>query len=299
MTSNSNCNKSNDKSINNMNEETEIQKINILDDYLNIDNRELIDVFNSINQKINSLNLIMSSPQFKTNIENIKNNIEQLNQNINLKINQFQEKIDLKLKIYKKNIRKKCTDTLINYIKENKGEKFCKEFIICSLSDFEKYYNYIVPLKIKELEKVNSEESFQNLFFYYMKENFKKENDNFNLLINLYNKINLNTKYKKEKIKLKIGGEIKQISEDEIIIDFADVIPYLNEKKVFELKCKFKIISKLILQVLLRQFPFLNQIDIFCSIYYAKKAKNYFNHAFTNENMEFEDNITFIYINII
>ena len=280
-----------------MNEE--IQKINILDDYLNIDNRELIDVFNSINQKINSLNLIMSSPQFKTNIENIKNNIEQLNQNINLKINQFQEKIDLKLKIYKKNIRKKCTDTLINYIKENKGEKFCKEFIICSLSDFEKYYNYIVPLKIKELEKVNSEESFQNLFFYYMKENFKKENDNFNLLINLYNKINLNTKYKKEKIKLKIGGEIKQISDDEIIINFADVIPYLNEKKVFELKCKFKIISKLILQVLLRQFPFLNQIDIFCSIYYAKKAKNYFNHAFTNENMEFEDNITFIYINII
>ncbi len=280
-----------------MNEE--IQKINILDDYLNIDNRELIDVFNSINQKINSLNLIMSSPQFKTNIENIKNNIEQLNQNINLKINQFQEKIDLKLKIYKKNIRKKCTDTLINYIKENKGEKFCKEFIICSLSDFENYYNYIVPLKIKELEKVNSEEAFQNLFFYYMKENFKKENDNFNLLINLYNKINLNTKYKKEKIKLKIGGEIKQISDDEIIINFADVIPYLNEKKVFELKCKFKIISKLILQVLLRQFPFLNQIDIFCSIYYAKKAKNYFNHAFTNENMEFEDNITFIYINII
>ena len=80
-----------------MNEETEIQKINILEDYLNIDNRELIDVFNSINQKINSLNLIMSFPQFKTNIENIKNNIEQLNQNINLKINEFQEKIDLKL----------------------------------------------------------------------------------------------------------------------------------------------------------------------------------------------------------
>ncbi len=282
-----------------MNEETEIQKINILDDYLNIDNRELIDVFNSINQKINSLNLIMSFPQFKTNIENIKNNIEQLNQNINLKINQFQEKIDLKLKIYKKNIKKKCRDTLINYIKENKGEKFCKEFIICSLSDFENYYNYIVPLKIKELEKVNYEEAFQNLFFYYMKENFKKENDNFNLLINLYNKINLNTKYKKEKIKLKIGGEIKQISEDEIIIDFADVIPYLNEKKVFELKCKFKIISKLILQVLLRQFPFLNQIDIFCSIYYAKKAKDYFSYAFQNENMEFEENITFIYINIV
>ena len=242
-----------------MNEETEIQKINILEDYLNIDNRELIDVFNSINQKINSLNLIMSFPQFKTNIENINNNIEQLNQNINLKINEFQENIDLKLQIYKKNVKKKCSDTLINYIKENKGEKFCKKFIICSLSDFENYYNYIVPLKIKELEKVNSEEAFQNLFFYYMKENFKKENDNFNLLINLYNKIILNTKYKKEKIKLKIGGEIKQISEDEIIIDFADVIPYLNEKKVFELKCKIKIISKLILQVLLRQFPFLNQ----------------------------------------
>ena len=132
-----------------------------------------------------------------------------------------------------------------------------------------------------------------------MKENFKKENDNFNLLINLYNKINLNTKYKKEKIKLKIGGEIKQISEDEIIIDFTDVIPYLNEKKVFELKCKIKIISKLILQVLLRQFPFLNQIDIFCSIYYAKKAKDYFSYAFQNENMEFEENITFIYINIV
>ena len=78
-----------------MNEETEIQKINILEDYLNIDNRELIDVFNSITQEINSLNLIMSFPQFKTN--NIKNNIEQLNQNINLKINEFQEKIDLKL----------------------------------------------------------------------------------------------------------------------------------------------------------------------------------------------------------
>ena len=57
--------------------------INILDDYLNIDNRELIDVFNSINQKINSLNLIMSFPQIKTHIENIKDGVEQLNQNIN------------------------------------------------------------------------------------------------------------------------------------------------------------------------------------------------------------------------
>ena len=132
-----------------------------------------------------------------------------------------------------------------------------------------------------------------------MKENFKKENDNFNLLINLYNKIILNTKYKKEKIKLKIGGEIKQISEDEIIIDFVDVIPYLNEKKVFELKCKIKIISKLILQVLLRQFPFLNQIDIFSSFYYTKKSKNYINHIFTNENMEFEDNILLLYILIL
>ena len=111
--------------------------------------------------------------------------------------------------------------------------------------------------------------------------------------------ININTKYKKEKIKLKISGEIKLIAEDELLIDFAEVIPYLNEKKVIESKIKLKIISKLILQVLLRQFPFLNQIDIFCSIYYAKKAKDYFSYAFQNENMEFEENITFIYINIV
>ena len=295
MTSNFNCNKSNDTT----NEISEIQKLNNTDDSLNLDNKELFDLFSSINQKINSLNLIMASPQFKTTIDNIKNNIEELNQSINLKINQIHEKINLRLKIYKKYIKKKCTNTLINYIKQNKGENFCQEFIISSLSDFGKYYNHIVPLKIKELGKVNSDEAFQNFFFYYMKENFKLENDNFNLLINLFNKININTKYKKEKIKLKISGEIKLIAEDELLIDFAEVIPYLNEKKVIESKIKFKIISKLILQVLLRQFPFLNQIDIFCSIYYAKKAKDYFSYAFQNENMEFEENITFIYINIV
>ena len=177
MTSNFNCNKSNDTT----NEISEIQKLNNTDDSLNLDNKELFDLFSSINQKINSLNLIMASPQFKTTIDNIKNNIEELNQSINLKINQIHEKINLRLKIYKKYIKKKCTNTLINYIKQNKGEKFCQEFIISSLSDFGKYYNHIVPLKIKELGKVNSDEAFQNFFFYYMKENFKKENDNFNL----------------------------------------------------------------------------------------------------------------------
>ena len=80
-----------------------------------------------------------------------------------------------------------------------------------------------------------------------MKENFKLENDNFNLLINLFNKININTKYKKEKIKLKISGEIKLIAEDELLIDFAEVIPYLNEKKVIESKIKFSITKNCVL----------------------------------------------------
>lgn len=89
---------------------------------------------------------------------------------------------------------------------------------------------------------------------------------------------------------MKLTGLIKKLNKDEIIIELADIVPYLNEESVSKAIKKMLIISKLFYEMILRQYPSIENIDLFCNVYYAKKDKDLI-------IPEYENNVSFNFIN--
>lgn len=120
--------------------------------------------------------------------------------------------------------------------------------------------------------------------------------DSSELLINFLNKLtnSYSIDSKTKIINLNLRGTFKILSEEEIIIELGDIIPYLTKKSILKSKNKIVLFTKLIFEILIRQFTFLSQINFSCSIYYAKKS----NDVIDLHNHEFEDSIAFSFINL-
>lgn len=129
-----------------------------------------------------------------------------------------------------------------------------------------------------------------------MKNNLDTSKDNSELLINFLNKLtnSYSIDSKTKIINLNLRGTFKILSEEEIIIELGDIIPYLTKKSILKSKNKIVLFTKFIFEILIRQFTFLSQINFSCSIYYAKKS----NDVIDLRNHEFEDNIAFSFINL-
>lgn len=89
---------------------------------------------------------------------------------------------------------------------------------------------------------------------------------------------------------MKLAGLIRKLNNDEIMIELADIVPYLNEESVSKAIKKMLIMSKLIYEMILRQYPSYENIDLFCNVYYAKKDKDII-------IPEYEENVCFNFIN--
>ena len=129
-----------------------------------------------------------------------------------------------------------------------------------------------------------------------MKNNLDTSKDNSELLSNFLNKLtnSYSIDSKTKIINLNLRGTFKILSEEEIIIELGDIIPYLTKKSILKSKNKIVLFTKFIFEILIRQFTFLSQINFSCSIYYAKKS----NDVIDLRNHEFEDNIAFSFINL-
>lgn len=129
-----------------------------------------------------------------------------------------------------------------------------------------------------------------------MKNNLDISKDNSEILINFLNKLtnSYSIDSKTKIINLNLRGTFKILSEEEIIIELGDIIPYLTKKSILKSKNKIVLFTKFIFEILIRQFTFLSQINFSCSIYYAKKS----NDVIDLRNHEFEDNIAFSFINL-
>ena len=95
-------------------------------------------------------------------------------------------------------------------------------------------------------------------------------------------------------INLNLTGSFKLLSDDEIIIEMGDIIPYLTNKSIQKSKNKIVLLNKLFFEIFIRQFPCLSQINCFSSIFYAKKGSD----IITLRNIEYEDNLAFYYVNL-
>ena len=219
--------------------------------------------------------------------------IEQIKNFYDEKIEEISDIIFKNINFYKKYYRRKVFTSIYNRIKYKKGNLYTKKIIINNLFQLANYYYNLLPLNLKLNERISLENTIKNYYNFNSEINLSFEN---NLFDNNFFSTFLQKFYqtKKKKLFINFSGQVKYlITNQEIFIDFCEIIPYLNKKKFNKTKNKFIFISNFFIKLLIRQFPFINQINFYISIYYAKKDKNFI----INENF-YVNNIKFIFINL-
>ena len=248
---------------------------------LNVDKNVLIFI-----KIINKIFMINEKKNFFSFIEKIKNYY-------NKKIEEIYDVIFNNINFYKKYYRRKVFNSIYNRIKHKKGNLYTKKIIISNLFQLSNYYYNLLPLNLKINERISLENAIKNYYNFIFDSNLSFKNNLFdnNFFINFLLKF---YQTKKKKLFINFSGQIKYlITNQEIFIDFCEIIPFLNKKKFNKTKNKFIFLSKFFIDLLIRQFSFINQINFYISIYYAKKDKNFI----IIENF-YINNIKFNFINL-
>lgn len=137
---------------------------NLDDTYVNlIDTKEIYDIFNLVIHKLTSISTLSSDSVYSDSvIEEIKNMVDNLKTSINNKIEQDLLIENSDLKMLRKHIRAKSTETMRKKIKQLKGDKYSQNIVISNIKEFEKFYNTIIPFEFKEKEKVSFEDALKS-----------------------------------------------------------------------------------------------------------------------------------------
>ena len=135
---------------------------NLDDTYANlIDTKEIYDLFSLVIHKLTS-SCSSDSVNSDSVIEEIKNMVDNLKTSINNKIEQELLIENSDLKMLRKHIRAKSTETMRKKIKQLKGDKYSQNIVISNIKEFEKFYNTIIPYEFKEKEKVSFEDALKS-----------------------------------------------------------------------------------------------------------------------------------------
>ncbi len=135
---------------------------NLDDTYANlIDTKEIYDLFSLVIHKLTS-SFSSDSVNSDSVIEEIKNMVDNLKTSINNKIEQELLIENSDLKMLRKHIRAKSTETMRKKIKQLKGDKYSQNIVISNIKEFEKFYNTIIPYEFKEKEKVSFEDALKS-----------------------------------------------------------------------------------------------------------------------------------------
>ena len=135
---------------------------NLDDTYANlIDTKEIYDLFSLVIHKLTS-SFSSDSVNSDSVIEEIKNMVDNLKTSINNKIEQELLIENSDLKMLRKHIRAKSTETMRKKIKQLKGDKYSQNIVISNIKEFEQFYNTIIPYEFKEKEKVSFEDALKS-----------------------------------------------------------------------------------------------------------------------------------------
>lgn len=278
-----------------------------LDDDTYHNKYDVKDIYDLLSKLLAKINLItsMNNPErnFNSNIneaftlklkELLSNFQTSITSQINSKLN---SQIYLNELYYiKKHIKHKCTESIKKQLQKQQGIHYCRHVSLSSIHDFLEYYSSLTPLELSDKASFSIDDSVQNVYMSYFGCNYDTAKDNGLILITFLNKMSsmYNISENKKNVQLNITGRIKIVNDEEIIIELGEIIPYLTTCADTKTKTKIVLINKLIFEIIIRQFPFVSQINFFCNIYYAKKAREFTIEA----NEIYEDNIVFSYINL-
>ena len=181
-----------------------------------------------------------------------------------------------------------------------KGEKYTKNFVIYNVFDFEKYYDSILSYDLKEKFFKNKISFSEIINLIYNELNEKKEiiieslNDKFWFIINSFSQ----KQFEENKLIINISGNVYRIIKhfrglsDDIIIDFGEIIPFLDRKeKIDKAKKNIIIIINLIYEVLNKQIELCelsNKIFAYGHFFYGKKSNDIQIKEFEEDSIYFD-----------
>jgi len=240
----------------------------------------------SLITKLDDMDLDKKFNEISNQILNVKNSLEN-------KIEDYNKKNEEDILEIKELLEWQNINDLRKKLLLLKGEKYSNNYVINNVFDFEKYYDSILSNDLKEIF-LNNNKSFSEIIT--MIYNDYKENNNYqnNNLDNLNDKFwfIVHSFIKDEKLKdnnenkliLNLSGSIYRIIKhfrglsDDIIIDFGELIPFLDKKeKIDNAKRNINIVVNLLYEILDKQIEISelsNKIFAYGHFFYGYKGNN-------------------------
>ena len=240
----------------------------------------------SLITKLDDMDLDKKFNEISNQILNVKNSLEN-------KIEDYNKKNEEDILEIKELLEWQNINDLRKKLLLLKGEKYSNNYVINNVFDFEKYYDSILSNDLKEIF-LNNNKSFSEIIT--MIYNDYKENNNYqnNNLDNLNDKFwfIVHSFIKDEKLKdnnenkliLNLSGSIYRIIKhfrglsDDIIIDFGELIPFLDTKeKIDNAKRNINIVVNLLYEILDKQIEISelsNKIFAYGHFFYGYKGNN-------------------------
>ena len=289
------------KKVKNKNSENELNQIDQFD-YISKTNDETLSITNFkqefigtntddiifrdyITSQIKSLVCKLEENDFEKKMNDISNKINEVQISLENKIDNYCKKNEEEMFEIKELFNLQNINDLKLKLKKLKGEKYAQNYVINNVFDFEKYYDSILSHDLKEkfLKNNLSFSEIINMIYKDLSENDEKKlenlNDKFWFIINYFSK-----EKTENKLILNLSGNVYRIIKhfrglsDDIIIDFGEIICYLDKKeKIDKAKNKMNITINLIYEILNRQIELSelsNKIFAYGHFYYSKKSKN-------------------------
>ena len=254
----------------------------------------------SLITKLDDMDLDKKFNEISNQILNVKNSLEN-------KIEDYNKKNEEDILEIKELLEWQNINDLRKKLLLLKGEKYSNNYVINNVFDFEKYYDSILSNDLKEIF-LNNNKSFSEIIT--MIYNDYKENNNYqnNNLDNLNDKFwfIVHSFIKDEKLKdnnenkliLNLSGTIYRIIKyfrglsDDIIIDFGELIPFLDKKeKIDNAKKNINIVVNLLYEILSKQIEISelsNKIFAYGHFFYGYKGNNIELKEFVENSIYFD-----------
>ena len=235
----------------------------------------------SLITKLDDMDLDKKFNEISNQILNVKNSLEN-------KIEDYNKKNEEDILEIKELLEWQNINDLRKKLLLLKGEKYSNNYVINNVFDFEKYYDSILSNDLKEIF-LNNNKSFSEIITmiyndYKENNNLDNLNDKFWFIVHSFIKDEKLKDNNENKLILNLSGSIYRIIKhfrglsDDIIIDFGELIPFLDKKeKIDNAKRNINIVVNLLYEILDKQIEISelsNKIFAYGHFFYGYKGNN-------------------------
>ena len=254
----------------------------------------------SLITKLDDMDLDKKFNEISNQILNVKNSLEN-------KIEDYNKKNEEDILEIKELLEWQNINDLRKKLLLLKGEKYSNNYVINNVFDFEKYYDSILSNDLKEIF-LNNNKSFSEIITMiyndykennnYQNNNLDNLNDKFWFIVHSFIKDENLDDNNENKLILNLSGTIYRIIKyfrglsDDIIIDFGELIPFLDKKeKIDNAKKNINIVVNLLYEILSKQIEISelsNKIFAYGHFFYGYKGNNIELKEFVENSIYFD-----------